>query len=267
MPKLTKYVSTMTIRFGPMAFSGSLTGVRKSKSKESGFKMVTPDGKPVQQVYVPQGADLKANPDLFLKEDLEFGIVTDEAVTVVSSENVAAAKQSVFPKNVLTCTVHEAAEVEDQLFPSDNNGYVFTPDASDKTNLEYYKLVFDLLDMNPGKALVGICNLKNNEGLYRVTIWHNRLTLQRMLYPEDINEYEDDGVEIGFTGAMLKKGAELLDTMTKPFDADTYQNAVKANVVALQGQALDGEVEFTPEVNEAPSSVDIMALLDSFEVV
>ena len=53
MAKITKWVSDLTLRLGPIQTTGALTGVRMpaAKTKKPQFKSVSPDGKPVKQVY------------------------------------------------------------------------------------------------------------------------------------------------------------------------------------------------------------------------
>lgn len=265
MAKINKYVSDLTIRLGPIQTTGALLGVRKSAKKagKPQMKYVSPEGRDVEQRYV----DAEGN--VFKVEQLEKAAVvkdsTDEDVALkVSKAAVEEAKASKLPKNVVNLTVHDAVDVERELYPSDANAYVFLPDDDDPANVQWYELLVKLVGESD-RAFVSVANIRNHEGLYRLTTWRGRLVLQRHLYPSEVNDHQalDTGVEID--KATLGKARKMVDKLAVPFDADEYRDSVAERLAEVQRAFQAGEREFVaPEPEPEAKGIDLSAALDAF---
>jgi hypothetical protein len=260
--KQKKHVSDFTLRLGPVQSRGSLYSIQKPKPKSGTHKYVSPDGRDVRQVYIP--ADAAKAEEFWTTGELELATKDDES-TLVGKNNVAAAKASVLPLNVIDLTVHEADEVDRQLFPSEHNAYVFMPDEKDPANVSWYTFLRDVLD-GSDRAFVGLCNLKNVEALYRIVLWKGCIVIQRQLYPESINEIESYEPEAGFSNEQIAKGIAQVAKTSEPFNPTDYTNATHAKLVALNQAASAGEVEVAKVIAAAPQPVvDFDAVLAGFD--
>lgn len=264
--KFKSYVSEFTIRLGPIQTTGSLIGVREPQSKPKGTKIVscTPEGEPVKQVYVPA-----SNPSGTQYTMGQLGRATlneDGSLTVIPKGALDQAKEPEVPKDTMAVTVHPQSEVDDSLFPSDNNAYVFQPNDADPVNLQWYSLLHASIKVHPERAFIGSANVRNSEGLYRLTLWRDRLVLQRMLYPEDLNDHEPLDIE-PIDDTIVAKFSKQLDKLTKEFDPTVYRDTTKDRIAAVQAAYASGEA--TNVITVAPKSkvtFDIMDALEAFDV-
>lgn len=249
------YVDTFTIELGPASTKGTLVGVRGSGTSKPTFKYVSPSGDPVKQVYRDEAGNV------FDVGDLSKATVTDDKeLKVVDEEALAAAKKSPLPKDVMTLTVHQAADVEDHMFPSASNAYVFYPDLTNPSNKGWYDFILTAVQ-DRRIAFMATVNLRNYEGLYRLTSWRGHLVIQKMSYPEELNSH--DTVEVKLSVADRKKALAMIDSLAVPFDIDTYRDATVARLQAVQDAALSGTILPKP-VAEVPV-FDLSAAMDAFE--
>jgi len=266
MAKITKWVSDLTLRIGPIQTSGALTGVRKSKTKykKSTFKYVTPEGEAVQQRYVDK-AGTQFTVDQLGKATAVIDDEGNEILVPVAADAIAKAKESSLPKNVVNMTVHPATQVDRLLYQSDTNGYVFTPDDSDPANVNWHDLLLRLLaDRN--KAFISKANVRGNEGLYRISTWNGRIVLQRVLYPAEVNEY-DDVTPNPVAHETVEKFEAWVENQSAAFDPDDYEDNVTANLAAMSEAFASGEAEYNPApVAVETVEVDLLAALEAFEV-
>jgi non-homologous end joining protein Ku len=266
MAKITKWVSDLTLRIGPIQTTGALTGVRKSKqkAKKPSFRYVTPEGKAVQQRYVDD-EDTQYTVDQLGKATVVTDDEGNETLVPVAAEAIAKAKESSLPKNIVNLTVHPAAQVNRELYQSEANGYVFTPNEDDPANVAWHDLLIRLV-ADKSNAYISKANVRGNEGLYRLTTWNGRLVLQRVLYPAEVNEYAD--VDLNpVASETVEKFEQWVTTQTVPFDPNEYEDNVAANLAAMQEAFASGDETYDPApVAVETVEVDLLAALDAFEV-
>lgn len=269
-PKLKAYVSKFTIHMGPVSMVGRLISSKKpgqkSKKDPTQFVMVTPDNEPVVQRYIVEGKPKK----LFVPDDLSRARKLEDGTLVpVEKEVIKEAKTSELPKDVLNLTVHDAAEVDAALIPEGATMYVFEPDFSDPVNVQWHSLLLSVLTENTEFALVGVCNLRNSEGLFRLGVWRERLVVQKMVYPDQIEDHKplDDAHLTTVDGPAMKKAVKMFTKLAAPFDADEYVDSTRERLAVL-ASALETGGE-TPVIVEKPKKkadgFDLMAALDAFD--
>ena len=247
--KMTSYVSAFVIHIGPATVAGRLVGIRNPEPKEEKTSLVSPAGEVVKQVY---RTDLG---EIFERSELGNAVIDEDGATkVLDAEALKAARESVLPKNIMNVTVHPRADVDDQIFPSDNNAYVFYPDANDPAN----KLWADALTTAIAKddmAYMGVVNLRNHEGLFRLSVWRGHMIIQKMLYPEMLKPHEFAPIEDTVTS---KKLAAVMAELVTPFVPEEYQDSIakaKAEVVAA-AEAGTTIVVSKPKANDAVFDLD-----------
>jgi non-homologous end joining protein Ku len=262
--KFKNHVTDFVIRLGPLQTTGALIGVRQPEAKPKGTKIVscTPEGKPVKQVYVP--ADDPKGEQYTMGELGRATLNADSTLTLLSKDALAEAKEPVVPKDTMAVTIHPLDEVEDQLFPSDNNAYVFEPHTEDDVNLQWYTLLYEALKRAEGKAFIGSANVRNSEGLYRLTLWRDRIILQRMLYPEELNDHQPLNID-AVDETIVEKFVNKLDKLTKDFDPDKYRDSTKDRIAAVQAAFAAGDVTFVPIKKEQSAGFDILDAIEAFD--
>lgn len=263
--KFKSHVSDFIIRMGPIQTSGRLVAVRLPQAKPKGSKIVSctpfPEAKAVKQVYVP--ADDPKGPQYSMGQLGRATLNEDGSLTPIPKEALEQAKEPTVPKDTMAVTVHDAKEVEDSLFPSDDNAYVFEPHGDDPVNIQWYSLLWDSVNDTNGKSFIGSANVRNSEGLYRLAIWRDRLILQRVLYPEEVNDHQALDIE-PIDETIKSKFAKTLDKLTTPFDPQVYRDTTKERIAFLQAAYAAGEAESIIKVETKPKGFDIMDAIDAF---
>jgi len=213
-----------------MSMNGKLVGIKiPGLAKEQSFVSVCPEcDHPVKakQQYVCPENDAHGPYSI---ANLSKAKETDAGLIAVSADAVAAAKKSDLPLNFLDLTVHPAAQVASSTFPSEL-AYVFYP----KITVPQYGLLLDAT-AEPDLAFVGLCNLRNNEKLVKLTRWGDNLVVQTLFYPEDLNDRLD--VAHDYSGDLLETYLKVITKNTTDFDPTVYRNNVKAKVAAAVAEA------------------------------
>lgn len=254
--KLKKYVTDMTLRLGPVTTNGSLIPIRASipVAKKAPFKMVSPSGEKVTQRYVTEGGDTFYPGELKRAYEAEDG-----SLVIMEADEAKEAKSSGLPKNVLSLVAHEAAEVDARTYPSDKNAYVFVPNDKDPSNKVYADLLTAMLAQSD-KALVGLANIRNTEGMYRLSLWRGNIVIQQQLYPESINDHEAVGVNTD----LADKAIKVVDKIAVPFDPEMYRDTSEENIARFAAEYEASEGEVAPTKGKTDALVDIVSALDAF---
>lgn len=238
MNKVRSYASEFTMRFGPATTRGRLLPIRMA-DKTPKIHLCTPDGQPVRQCYVDDAGKI------FYKEDLGRAVLDDDGNLIqVNAEAVEEAKQSSLPLNTLNLTAHSLDDVDQYLFPSNNNAYIFEPVikngkkiVDDPANVQWHDFLNTLV-RDSGFGFVGLCNLRNFEGLFRLSHYQGYIVVQKQLYPENLNQFEH--IHPNLPKADKAKALSVVRAMVAPFDPLAYENAL------IQRLADATEVDYDP---------------------
>lgn len=270
------YCKDFTIKLKYLQTTGKLVGIHKPTSQAIKTSLVVPETlESVKQYYLPESKALAQSAqfsDLLTKDDCESAIVnvdklTDErTVTVLPKDQVQEIKESDLPKNIMNLTIHKAEEADMQMFPLKNSqSYVFYPDEKDPDNVQNYNLLVAVMQ-NSDLAFCSIVNLQNHEGLFRLSIWRNRLILVKQGYPEEINEHElpsEDQINL-IPSNIIEKATSKFESLSEPIDSTTYKNRILQETENLK-EAIDGGEEFEHKKIEVKTTTDLNDLLDSFD--
>lgn len=263
---MKSYVSNFTIHLGPVTTTGKLVAVRLSKTKSSNAKpqlrYVSPDGNPVEQRY----RDVTTG-KFFEVGDLSKGAVNDAGtgMTVVDEEALAEANKSLLPKDVMKLTVHKVEEVEESIFPADSNAYVFYPNEDNPTNKGWADFITTALrEAGDRFAFLANMNLRNSEGLYRLSIWRGNLIVQKQLYPSDLNDHHVRSERQ--PDHVVAKAIAAVNTLAEPFDPDTYKSDVAARIAQLVADTeANGGVSPKPAGAASTAAVAVFDLSDALD--
>jgi non-homologous end joining protein Ku len=257
---MNAYVSQLTMHFGSATTVGSLFGIRATDNSGK-YKLCTPEGGRVHQMY----QDDEGN--LYEYDDLARGELDEETntISVVSDEDIKAAKESKLPDNVITLTAHDKNDVEEFLFPSGNQAYIFKPVikkgkkvVEDPVNVQWYDFINTIL-RETDTALIGKCNLRNHEGLFRLGRYQGYITLQKQMYPEELNRFDEwtSSLEL----PVRNKANELSRRAIKGFEPKEYEDEVKKRLVKLT----PGAVQNSRTVDTSPAVASEFSMLEALE--
>ncbi len=265
--KMTTYVSNLTLRLGPIVSNGKLVSVQKPKSKQSKpvFHFVTPSGESVQRAYVDETGIQWKEENLLKEEVLSHGEKeTGVQAAVLTQDQINEQKGSVLPKDIVNLTVHDKGEVEKYLFPGQTNAYVFIPESKDPANEQWYAMLLRLVG-DSDKAFVATANIKNFEGIFRLSAWRGNLIVQKQVFPEDLNPHADPELRFPCDDKALAKGRVVVNKLTKPFDFETYRNTEGDALKSLVENVKNGTVDTGVAVKSAASAeLDLDSILDAF---
>lgn len=221
-----RYVKQFTMSLGSISTVGALNPIRASSGGK--FKLCTKDYRPVRQVYIDDDGQR------YERDDLSRGIAVKDSYNLMpvgDLDAITEARQSSLEKNTLVLTAHDASEVNQYLYPSDNQGYVFEPMrlvsdrvSPDKLN-DMRATIINVLLRDANVALIGRANLNGHEGLFRLGLFQGRITVQKQLYPEDLNEFD---FETPVSDPALEaKAKELAADIIEEFRPEDYENQIK----------------------------------------
>lgn len=270
------HVSDFTIKVPVHPFSlathGKLVGVHASEPKEAKSKLVSPDEKhePVLQFYIPESAALGESiprDRMYTRGECEIANITKDQLTGVTSvtalpkEALEEAKKTDLPKNLMNVTIHSPEEADKMMFPlKDHQSFVFYPALKDPDDQKNHDIILELLKR--GFAMCSIVNVQNHEGLYRLTVWRDRIVLVRQAYPEAINPHEAPEQASTATTAFVDKIAKRLTADLTPIDPDTYRDRIVAAKIAVKDAVENGEA--IPEKEKAAAPVSNLDELAAF---
>lgn len=261
MSKPRAYVGTFTMHFGPATTTGRLLPVR-TPDKAPKLHYCTPDGQAVKQCYIDSDGNT------YFHDELGRATMDDDGNLIpVDKDAVDQAKESDLPLNILNLTAHNKEDVDKFLFPSNNNAYIFEPVikngkniVDDPVNMQWHDFL-NVIVRDSEAVFIGRCNLRNHEGLFKLSHYQGYLTVQKMLYPEDLNQYEPLHPELD--PLVRDKALSVVRNLIQPFDANEYSNVIAERLIQVTDQEFDISTMDTP-TKSRPAEISISDALDSF---
>jgi hypothetical protein len=246
------YVSAFTIRLGAAATIGKLMSLRMtSKDKETSFKLCTETGEDVEQWYLDSAGEKYKLEDLSRK--------TKDEGRVVDTNALKEARKSTNPQNVGNFTPHPRSTVEDYIFESAHQVYVFIPNEKDPANVQWADFITAIIKESPEISFLTVANVRGTDGLYELGVHKGNLILVRQCWPEEMYTYEDHTPMCA--PEVVKKGLALVRSMMVDFDPSNYQSALPARLAEVASADYDPSVKKTQtQVTE----IDLLAALDTF---
>lgn len=234
-PKVKSYVADFTLLLGPIMASGKLMTIKSGDADEyKEFVSICPEESHKEPVLVQGGQRYVCQETILLDRDkwhvhtqseLSKAKQVGDDLIAMSPEEIAEAKKSTLDPNVLRLTVHPKEEVWNSTWLQ-GNAYVFVPKVAN----EFYALMVRLIQ-DSGKAFVGLCNLRNSEGLFRLDVWRDLIVVQKLLEPDGINPTEP--VTADCEQEDLEGFLAVLDKKVKPFDPTSYTTSTRERLEAL----------------------------------
>jgi DNA end-binding protein Ku len=183
----------------------------------------------------------------------QFVVVTDEEL-----ESVAVERR----RTIDIVSFIDTDEVDPVYY--DRTYYVAPQEAANKP----YTLLLQALK-DTGKAAVGKLVLSSKEHLVLLRPAGDALAIELLFYPEDVRlstreEIEDVVHDTKVADAELEMAKQLVDSLSRPFDPNEFENEHKRDLMALIEKKLAGEeITVAPEPEERAPVPDLMAALQA----
>lgn len=260
------YCKQFTMTLGPATTTGKLFAIRKAK--KDGFKLVTPDMRPVHQLWVDN--DNKTYTKIELGRAIEAKDENGEDILLPAPEKEQV--ESLLPLNDFNISIHAADDVSKFLFPDENQAYEFYPVRTDSKNKvindpvndQWYEFI-KAIAKDPEVALLGECNLQGHEGLFRLGIFRDEIYLQKQMYPDELNQYEDLDRSVQIPQNLDVEARKFARAKVEPFDPRTFSNRKSAVIDAIRNGTYEPRSFQTKD--EAASFSILDAIKSSYETV
>ena len=131
-----------------------------------------------------------------------------------------------------------------------------------------YALLVETMQKN-GKVALGRFVLRTKQYLVVLRARDGVLVLSTMLYADEVVATEDleipSAADTAPSEKELKMAAQLVESLSAPFDPDKYHDDYREQVLALIEAKADGEIIAQPETAAAETApgVDLMAALEA----
>jgi DNA end-binding protein Ku len=183
----------------------------------------------------------------------QFVVVTDDEL-----ESVAVERR----RTIDIVSFIDIEEVDPVYY--DRTYYVAPQEAANKP----YTLLLQALK-DTGKAAVGKLVLSSKEHLVLLRPAGDALAIELLFYPEDVRlstkeEIEETVHDTKVEKPELEMAKQLVDSLSRPFRPDEFENEHKRDLMALIEKKVAGEqIEVAPEPEERKPVPDLMAALQA----
>jgi DNA end-binding protein Ku len=183
----------------------------------------------------------------------QFVVVTDDEL-----ESVAVERR----RTIDIVSFIDLEEVDPVYY--DRTYYVAPQEAANKP----YTLLLQALK-DTGKAAVGKIVLSSKEHLVLLRPAGDALAIELLFYPEDVRlstqtEIEEVVHDTKVADQELEMAKQLVDSLSRPFDPNEFENEHKRDLMALIEKKLAGEeITLAPEPERREPVPDLMAALQA----
>jgi DNA end-binding protein Ku len=181
----------------------------------------------------------------------QFVVVTDEEL-----ESVAVERR----RTIDIISFIDSEDVDPVYY--DRTYYVAPQEAANKP----YTLLLQALK-DTGKAAVGKLVLSSREHLVLLRPAGDALAIELLFYPEDVrpkDEIEEIVHDTKVAKAELEMAKQLVESLTRPFEPNEFENEHKRDLMALIEKKLAGEeITAPPEPERREPVPDLMAALQA----
>src|SRR5688572_8294077 len=250
-----RYIWKGTISFGLVNIPIAL-GVATQRSDPKFRTLDAETNQPIRQQMVSAARDDAVVERTETVKGYEIGkgqfvVVTDEEL-----ESVAVERR----RTIDIVSFIDIEEVDPVYY--DRTYYVAPQEAANKP----YTLLLQAL-RETGKAAVGKIVLSSKEHLVLLRPSGEALAIELLFYPEDVrpkDEIEEIVQGTDVSTPELEMAKQLVDSLSRPFDPQEFENEHKRDLMALIEKKLAGEeITMAPEPERREPVPDLMAALQA----
>lgn len=257
------YVGAFTINLGLIQVTGKLLPVViPNRTRVNQFRRVLPDrDEPtlVQQVYIGADETTEEHEKVYTTAELLSAKELDDGtLKFVDKDEVDEARTSDLPLNLAEVKVFRASDVDGRIWTDPNGGaFVFMPQASN----DHYAALVEAIDSGE-HVFLGVANIRNSESFFRLRTWAGNLVVEKILWPDEVNEFEE--IEVTSSSRLAGAITEMVRGLEDEFDPEQFQSSTKTALAALAERLNDSEDAPRPERPERTEKVDLLAQIEAF---
>jgi non-homologous end joining protein Ku len=162
----------------------------------------------------------------FTSDEADRAIEVDKVLKRVTTDEIAAIKETDLPPGEINFTPVPAAEIEAATLPS-GALYRLRPKAD---NDQAYGL-FAAIVSDPAWAFIGELTMRSSQKFYRASVWKGQVVLQELVRPSEF--HDADSINITIDPRLAAVSAKLVETLAESFDPEAFANRVRDRALAL----------------------------------
>jgi non-homologous end joining protein Ku len=152
-------------------------------------------------------------------------------------DEIKTAKQaSDFPNDTVTISAHPTTEVWHNTYPT-GTAYVFIPEGSEANMMLYGLLLDTLSNRDQDVAYVGYGVIRKTEKLVRVQRWRDRIVVQQLAYPDQVNDFP--GVPVVPVNRHIEQARTFVYNGIGQFKPEEFTNKTRERLVATIGAEIE----------------------------
>lgn len=175
---------------------------------------------------------------------------------VFTDEELEAASPSAGAKLVDVIQFVDESEIDPIMY---QKSYYLAPDT---TGLKAYKIFEEAMDKRGVVALAKV-SIREKQHLATVRAKDGVLVMETMFWPDEIRaaEFEELEGDVEVRDEELAMAESLIENLTKPFEADEYEDDTRKAIEAAAEKKIAGEEIVAPESPEPTKVVDLLDAL------
>jgi non-homologous end joining protein Ku len=188
-----------------------------------------------------------------------YAVFTEEEVKGLKDEALISE-----PKTI-KLTQHDTLDVLRKTVPAGAAYYIYT---SVTGNDEALGTVAEYVRTHPEKTLMSVvCLRSGSEHLARLTMVNDHLSLEMLLWPEEVMEPRNEAYDV--RPGMMELMEKIADSMSEPFDPDAYRNNFRDIVAEAERTKMPGEgsidaSELPTGLRKRVTGMDLMSAMEAY---
>lgn len=257
------YVGQFTLSLGLIQVTGKLLPVViPNRTRVNQFRRVLPDRDTpvlVKQVYIAADETTDEHERVYEPAELLSAKELDDGtLKFVDGDEVDEARTSDMPLNLAEVKVFRASDVDGRIWTDPKGGaFVFTPQSSN----DHYAALVEAIGSGE-HVFLGVANIRNSESFFRLRAWAGNLVVEKILWPDEVNEFDE--VEVTSSSRLAGAITEMVRGMEDEFDPEQFTSSTKQALTELAERLSDGDDSPRPERPEREEQVDLLAQIEAF---
>ncbi len=134
--------------------------------------------------------------------------------------------------------------------------------APEKTGIKAYRILEEALE-DKGRVGIAKVNIREKQQLATLRAKDGVIVMETMFWPDEIREgeFEELDADIEIRPEEVEMAGSIIDNLTKPFDADEFEDKSRGVIEELAAKKVAGEEIVAPSSPEPTKVVDLLEAL------
>lgn len=134
--------------------------------------------------------------------------------------------------------------------------------APEKTGIKAYRILEEALE-DKGRVGIAKVNIREKQQLATLRAKDGVIVMETMYWPDEIREgeFEELDADIEIRPEEVEMAGSIIDNLTKPFDADEFEDKSRGVIEELAAKKVAGEEIVAPSSPEPTKVVDLLEAL------